>query len=238
MPANCLLYYITDRTAFAGDESSRRRRLVEKIAEAARAGVDYIQLREKDLSTRELELLAKEAVSAIRQARLSSGNSQPATALLINSRTDVALAVDADGVHLRSDDVSAEVVRASWIKFGAGIPFDKLRAGSARQNPPQASVVAVSCHSRAEVVEAAAQGATFAVFGPVFQKHGGQKHGVRPAGLELLRQACLANIPVLALGGITLENASSCFAAGAAGIAAIRLFQDNDVAAVVEQLRG
>jgi thiamine-phosphate pyrophosphorylase len=233
MPANCLLYYITDRTAFAGDESSRRRRLVEKIAEAARAGVDYIQLREKDLSTRDLELLAKDAVSAIRQVRLSSGNSQPATAFLINSRTDVALAVQADGVHLRSDDVSPEEVRAAWTKRGAGAPFDKLRAGSARQNLPQAPIVAVSCHSAVEVVEAAASAARFAVFGPVFQKH-----GVRPAGLELLREACLANIPVLALGGITLENASSCLAAGAAGIAAIRLFQENDMVAIVKQLRG
>ena len=54
----CLLYYITDRTAFAADEPTRRRRLLEKISEAARAGVDYIQLREKDLSTRDLESLA------------------------------------------------------------------------------------------------------------------------------------------------------------------------------------
>jgi thiamine-phosphate pyrophosphorylase len=233
MPANCLLYYITDRTAFAGDESSRRRRLVEKIAEAARAGVDYIQLREKDLSTRELELLAKEAVNAIRRVRLSSSNSQPATALLINSRTDVALAVDANGVHLRSDDASPEDVRAAWNKCGAGTSFDKLREGSARQNPPQASIVAVSCHSPAEVVEAAAQGATFAVFGPVF----GKKHAP-PVGLKLLREACLANIPVVALGGITLENASSTLAAGAAGVAAIRLFQDNGISRVVKQLRG
>jgi thiamine-phosphate pyrophosphorylase len=233
MPANCLLYYITDRSAFPGDESSRRRRLVEKIGEAARAGIDYIQLREKDLPARDLELLAKDGVSAIRQARLASGNPQLATALLINSRTDVALAVEADGVHLRSDDVSPEDVRAAWTKCGAGTPFDKLRAGSARQNSPPAPIVAVSCHSPVEVVEAAAWGATFAVFGPVFQKR-----GVRPAGLELLREACLANIPVLALGGITLENAGSCLAAGAAGIAAIRLFQDNDIARVVKQLRG
>jgi len=233
MPANCLLYYITDRTAFPGDESSRRRRLVEKIAEAARAGVDYIQLREKDLSTRDLELLAKEAVSAIRRVRLSSGNSQPATALLINSRTDAALAVEVAGVHLRSDDVSPEDVRTAWTKCGAGTPFDKLRAGSARQNSPQAPIVAVSCHSPAEVVEAAAWGATFTVFGPVFEKKFAQ-----PVGLKVLREAYLANVPVLALGGITLENASSCLAAGAAGIAAIRMFQENDVASVVKQLRG
>ena len=233
MPANCLLYYITERSAFPGDESSRRRRLMDKIGEAARAGVDYIQLREKDLSTRDLELLAKEAVSAIRRERLSNGNSQPATALLINSRTDVALAVQADGVHLRSDDVSPEDVRAAWTKCGAGTPFDKLRAGSARQSSPPAPIVAVSCHSPAEVVEAAALGATFTVFGPVFEKRDAQT-----VDLKLLREACLANIPVLALGGITLENASSCLAAGAAGIAAIRLFQDNDIASVVKQLGG
>jgi thiamine-phosphate pyrophosphorylase len=233
MPANCLLYYITDRSAFPGDDSSRRRWLVEKIGEAARAGVDYIQLREKDLSTRDLELLAQAAVGAIRRERLSSGNSQPATALLINSRTDVAIAVQADGVHLRSDDVSPEDVRASWTKCGAGTPFDKLTAGSARQNSPPAPIVAVSGHSPVKVVEVASWGATFAVFGPVFEKKDAQ-----PVGLQLLREACLANIPVLALGGITLENASSCLAAGAAGIAAIRLFQDNDIVAIVKQLRG
>ena len=79
MGKGCLLYYITDRTAFPGDESSRRRRLLEKICEAARAGVDYIQLREKDLPTRDLELLAKEAVSVI--AQLKTENRELRTAL-------------------------------------------------------------------------------------------------------------------------------------------------------------
>ncbi len=225
MPANCLLYYITDRTAFPGNESSRRRRLLEKIGEAARAGVDYIQLREKDPSTRDLELLAREALSAIQETQLATGNRQLATALLINSRTDVALAVQADGVHLRSDDVFPQDVRAAWTKCGAGTP--------ARQNSPQAPVIGVSCHSPAEVVEAAARAATFAVFGPIFKKK-----DVPSAGFKLLHEACQTNIPVLALGGITLANADSCLAAGAAGIAAIRLFQDNDIAAVVQQLRG
>ena len=114
MPANCLLYYITDRRAFPGDESSRRRRLLEKMREAARAGVDYIQLREKDLSTRELESLAREAVGVVRESSLLR------TALLINSRTDVALAVQADGVHLRSDDVSPQDVRTAWTESGPG----------------------------------------------------------------------------------------------------------------------
>src|SRR5271167_96137 len=103
MPDRCLLY-ITDRTAFAEDEPSRRRLLLEKIREAAIAGVDYIQLREKDLSARDFESLAREAAGAIHEARrLATAHHPLSTALLINSRTDVALATGAQGVHLRSD---------------------------------------------------------------------------------------------------------------------------------------
>lgn len=219
MPTNCLLYYITDRTAFPGDESSRGRLLLEKIREATEAGIDYIQLREKDLPTRDLELLAREAANTIR------GSSQPRTQFLINSRTDVALAVRADGVHLRSDDVSPEAVRTTWTKCGAET--------SARPHLPRDPLIGVSCHSAVEVAHAAASAATFAVFGPVFEKNDTQ-----PTGLDLLREACQANIPVLALGGITPANALYCLAAGAAGIAAVRLFQDNDIANVVKELRG
>jgi thiamine-phosphate pyrophosphorylase len=93
----------------------------------------------------------------------------------------------------------------------------------------------VSCHSPAEVIQAATQAAIFAVFAPIFEKKG--IPGTQPAGLSALRQACAANIPVVALGGITLANAHSCLAAGAAGIAAIRLFQENNIAAVVQRLR-
>ena len=221
MPPRCLLYYITDRTAFPGDELASRRRLLEKIREAAIAGVDFIQLREKDLPTRDLETLAREAVSAI--AQLRTENRELRTFLLINSRTDLALAVQADGVHLRSDDVSPQEVRVIW-KCGAGAP--------ARANSPQDPLIAVSCHSPAEVAQAAANNATFAVFSPIFEKN-----GAHPAGLEALRQACKIKIPVLALGGVTLANAHSCLTAGAAGIAAIRLFQENDIAAVVHRLR-
>ncbi len=225
MAKRCLLYYITDRTAFLGDELSRRRRLLEKIAEAAHAGVDYIQIREKDLSTRDLESLAREAVSVVREAgKLATGNQPLATALLINSRSDVALAVGADGVHLRSNDVSPEVVGTVWRnERGVGAPT--------RANSPREPLIAVSCHSPEEVAQAAANKATFAVFAPVFEKK-----DANPAGLAALKQACQANIPVLALGGVTLKNAHSCLDAGASGIAAIRLFQDNDMAEVVQQL--
>jgi thiamine-phosphate pyrophosphorylase len=227
-----VLYYITDRAAFAGDEPARRRQLLDKIAEAARCGVDYIQLREKDLSVRELEQLTREVVNAVAKAqRLTTGHRQRATALLINSRADVALATGADGVHLRSDDMPPQEVRRIWqrsaSKCGAGTP--------ARENSPRSPAIAVSCHSPAEVAQAAANAADFAVFAPVFGKK--DAPGVRSAGLGGLKEACGAGIPVLALGGITLENAQSCFDAGASGIAAIRLFQENDIATVVETLR-
>ena len=223
-----LLYYITDRKAFASDEPTRRRCLLEKIAEAAHAEINYIQLREKDLTTRELESLAREAVRVIHKAtRLTPSPNPLAPALLINSRTDIAFAADADGVHVRSEDIAASEVRAIWEKCGARAP--------AREGSPENPLIAVSCHSPAEVAKAAAEGATFAVFAPVFEKK--DSRDMKPTGLNQLSEACKASIPVLALGGVTLENAKSCIDAGAAGIAAIRLFQENDVAEVAAKLR-
>jgi thiamine-phosphate pyrophosphorylase len=223
MAESCLLYYITDRSAFPGDESVRRTKLLERISEAVRAGVDYIQLREKDLSARDLESLSRDTQNII--TRLRTENRELRTALLINSRTDVAMAVAADGVHLRSEDVSPAEVRRIWKQCGAG--------ALARELPRQDPVIAVSCHSLEEVAKAAENHADFAVFAPIFEKIGAQA-----TGLDLLSQACKENIPVLALGGVTLENARACLAAGAAGIAGIRLFQENSIADVVKHLRG
>src|SRR5690348_5019682 len=175
MAESCLLYYITDRTAFPGDELARRRRLLEKISEAARAGVDYIQLREKDLPARELKALAREAVARIESLRTESREGR--TRLLINSRTDIALAVGADGVHLRCDDVSPLEVRSIWKECGAGVP-----AGALSLRVP---LVAFSCHSPAEVAQAA-NAADFAVFAPVFEKK--DAPSAHPAGLALLTQ--------------------------------------------------
>jgi thiamine-phosphate pyrophosphorylase len=227
MAETCLLCYITDRTTFADDEPTRHRRLLEKISEAATTGVDYIQLRERDLPARDLELLAREAVAIIKKLRTE--NRELRTSLLINSRIDIALAAGADGVHLRSDDVSPQEAREVWKKFGVG----SCGVGApARELSRQVPLIAVSCHSPEKVTQAATNGATFAVFAPVFEKR-----DAHPAGIAALSQACKAKIPVLALGGITLENARSCLEAGAAGIAAIRLFQKNDIAGVVRQLR-
>jgi thiamine-phosphate pyrophosphorylase len=225
MPDHCLLYYITDRSAFAADEPTRRRRLLDKIREAVRAGVDYIQLREKDLPTRELESLASEAVRIVNQ--LKTENRELRTALLINSRSDVAIAAGAHGVHLRSEDISPQEVRAMWEECGAG--------AAARELSSREPLIGISCHSAEDVAQAEADGATFAVFAPVFEKKDAPQS--QPVGLTQLREACRVNIRVLALGGVTLENAKQCREAGASGIAAIRLFQENEVAEVVSKLR-
>jgi thiamine-phosphate pyrophosphorylase len=216
-----LLYYITDRSQFPGNESVRRRRLLDKIAEAVHSGLDYIQLREKDLSARQLEILAREVMSIVHDPR--TGNSKLKTGFLINSRTDIAIACGADGVHLRSNDISPSEVREIWAKSGA-----RTSPGQAPARP----TAAVSCHTPAEVASAAAQNADFVVFGPIFEKANSP-----PAGLEALRKACQEKISVLALGGISVENAKACMQAGAAGIAAIRLFQENEVEKVVAALR-
>jgi len=212
-----LVYYITDRSQFSGDESSRRRALLDKIAEAARAGVDYIQLREKDLSTRDLEQLAREAVNLIHRG--GSENPELRTRFLINSRTDVALAVAADGVHLRSDDVSAADVR-----------LVVQRADRSTSH----FLIGVSCHAVADVQRAASEGADFAVFAPVFEKK--DAPGTAPQGLPALREACGVQIPVFALGGVTVENAARCIDARAAGIAGIRLFQENRISDVIRAI--
>jgi thiamine-phosphate pyrophosphorylase len=207
------LYYITDRRQFPGDGHEQEQRLVAKIAECAAAGVEYIQLREKDLECRALEKLALKAMAAL-------GDSH--TQLLINSRTDVALACGAHGVHLPANDLAGSEVRSIFARAGKSEP-----------------VICVSTHSAAEVASAEAHGANFAVFGPVFEKSGSANR----EGLEQLRRICHRTeaaqppMPVWALGGITLETAGQCVTAGAAGIAAIRLFQQNDVNVIVRKLR-
>ena len=208
------LYFITNRSAFAGDESARRRKLLEKIDEAARAGVEYIQFREKDLSTRDFELLARKAVDILRTARSE-------TKLLLNSRTDVALAVEANGVHLRSDDISPREVAA-------------IQAVPAESGTKARLLTAVSCHSVEDVRQAESECANFAVLAPIFGKLAAQP--VKNIDLESLKLASQGKIPVFALGSVTLENARACRDAGAAGVAGIRLFQENDIQEVARQL--
>ena len=219
-----LLYYITDRTQFPGTDRDQHAALLRRIGEAARAGVDYIQLREKDLASRKLESLAREAVKVVR-------DNSHAVRLLINGRTGIALASDADGVHLPDGDLLASEVRTLWMKCSARVPL-----------------IGVSAHTVADVRYAEAHGADFAVLAPVFEKSG---TSVSAHGLATLREACSTlaapgdveapyqgGFRVLALGGVNLANASSCISAGAVGVAGIRLFQSGDLVETVKRLRG
>jgi len=205
-----LLYYITDRRGFGGTEGEQQAAVLRRIAQAARAGVDFVQLREKDLSPRELERLARKALRAVRD---QSGT----TKLLINSRSDIALACGADGVHLASGELSASEVRALWKKCSSREP-----------------VIGVSTHSPGEVRHAEAEGADFAVLAPIFEKAG---TGAKGIGLEALREGCGRSFNVFALGGVNLGNAGKCLRAGAGGVAGIRLFQNGDVRKTVTRLR-
>ena len=203
-----LLCYITDRLQLQGG-------LLARIEDALRAGVDLIQIREKDLSGRDLHALCSEAL------RLPNPHG---TKILVNARADVALAVGAHGTHLPSN---------------APAPSDF------RGIAPAEFLIGVSCHSLEDVRRAQAEGADYVVFGPVFETPSKQTYGPSQ-GVERLRQACeAADLPVLALGGVTRDNAASCVQAGAAGIAGISLFQKagdlqnaEHLAAAVRALRG
>ena len=202
------LCYITDRHLFPGSPEDQRRCVLAKIAECAAVGVDYIQLREKDLSGRELYRLAEEAMRLI--------PSGAHTRLLINSRVDIALASGAHGVHLPASGLGARDARAIFERAGK-----------------RDALVAVSTHSIEEVLDAREQAADFVVFGPVFEKNA----ELAVSGLAKLAEACGISIPVFALGGITAENAGLCREQGAAGIAGIRLFQRNCVMDVLDAMR-
>ncbi len=218
-----LLYYITDRKSFAASDAQRGAALLRKIAEAARANVDYIQLREKDLSSRDLECLARNAVRAVRE-------NSSTTKLLINGRPDIAWACDADGVHLPAGELPASEIRALWKKCSG-----------------RNLLIGISAHSIADVNDAETNGANFAVLAPIFEKVGTAVKGI---GLDVLRLACARSqaakhnglphphrFDVLALGGVNLSNARACLEAGAAGVAGIRLFQDGDIFDTVRSLR-
>jgi thiamine-phosphate pyrophosphorylase len=168
------------------------------------ARIDFIQLRQKSLEPGALLLVAEAAMRILRETHSE-------TKLLINARADVAIAARADGVHLTAhpDELTPEQVRAL---------YDHARLTS--------PVVSVSCHTTDEIKRACDNGANLILFGPVFEKRAGDQLIAHGLGIEALLEACRAAhpVPVLALGGITKENASACVEAGAAGIAGIRTF--------------
>jgi len=190
---NSLLCYITDRRQL------RSMSLAAVIRETVRAGVDIVQVREKDLTSRELITLVEEALSATREPGMGGAR------VVVNDRVDVALAGGADGAHLAAHSMPVQVVR----RF-----------------VPRAFVIGVSCHSLAEAMAAESGGADYLVLGPVFETPSKLGYGP-PLGLEKLRNiTSRIRIPVLALGGITVDRIRPCLEAGASGIAGMRIFQD------------
>ena len=170
--------------------------ILQQIQQAIDASVDLIQIREKDLATRPLLELASRALELAKGSR---------SKILINDRVDIALAARLDGIQLGHHSVETGAVRKQLGEMNL--------------------LIGASVHSMDEFLLAAAQGASFATLGPIFATSSKSAYGP-PLGLELLTRVCQrASIPVFALGGIRLENYRSCLAAGAAGIAAIRLFQ-------------
>ena len=207
-----LLCYVTDRHALrVANPADSLPALIQKIEELVAAGIDWVQIREKDLSARELASLTRQALGI---AAKYSPKRSSAIRVLVNDRLDVAIAERADGVHL--GETSLPVAEAKCL----------VEAALRKQAIDQLFIIGASCHSIEAAQAAERDGANYIFFGPIFATPSKERFGP-PQGVERLAQICHAiNVPVLAIGGITLENANSCIAAGATGIAAIRLFQD------------
>ena len=173
--------------------------VVNLAARASAAGADLFQIRERQMTDAALLDVARHAVSRVRSTK---------TAVLINDRLDIAQAAGAAGVHLRADS-------APGIRVRASAPVDFL--------------IGRSVHSAEEAAAAAAAGGLdYLIFGTVFPS-ASKPAGHATAGVEELKRACQAvELPVLAIGGVTVERVPEVAAAGAAGIAAIGLFRDID----------
>ncbi len=182
--------YITDRRSLPSGTT-----LIDNIARNLIAGIEWIQIREKDLSARDLFHLTRQVLSL---------PNPHGSKILVNTRVDGALAAGAAGAHLPAGSPAPQV----WRAF-----------------TPPGFLIGVSCHNIDEVRAAEEQGADYTVFGPVFAPRS-KASDLDPQGIEGLAQAARAvRIPVLALGGITAGNAEACLQAGAAGVAAISLYQ-------------
>jgi thiamine-phosphate pyrophosphorylase len=176
---------------------------VKRAHRWVREGVQFVQLREKQLAAGELVKLA----TALRAALHEAGK----TKLLVNGRADVAVVAGADGVHLTSQtgELTVEQVREVFRAAGAGRP-----------------VISVSCHTLDEVRRSVGEEVDLILFGPVFEKRVEGEMVGEGLGLDALQEACAAaeGTPVLALGGVTWPRSELCIEAGAAGVAGIRLF--------------
>jgi len=182
--------YITDRRSLPPDIA-----LLDAIARNLSAGIDWVQIREKDLSARDLFTLVRRALALPHPT---------GSKILVNTRVDVALAAGASGAHLPARSPAAKRWRALT---------------------PPGFLIGVSCHSADEVRLAQDEGADYAVFGPVFAPRSKTSDLPPRGLDGLAQAARAVKIPVLALGGITAANVQDCMNAGAGGIAAISLYQ-------------
>lgn len=190
------VYVITAGEATPENFGEKKREILDVVGAAVDARVTFVQLREKALSARLVYELAAEL------AALTRGT---ATRVLINDRADIARAAGCDGVQLTSASLNASVVREAF-----GEEF----------------LIGVSTHSLDEVFAARNEGASFALFGPVFATPG---KGVGQ-GLDELKRVCaeVTPFPVIAIGGIDADNCEPVIDAGAWGFAAIRALSDPD----------
>jgi thiamine-phosphate pyrophosphorylase len=189
--------------------SPERVALLTRLECAAAAGATMIQIRERQFADRELLTFAREIVETVR----------PHGCLVtLNERTDIALAAGAGGVHLKSDSPSASDVR---------------------RIVPAQFLIGRSVHSVEEAVTtAAAGGCDYLLFGTVFPS--ASKPTDHPiAGIDALERVCRSvSLPVMAIGGISVERARALAGSGAAGIAAISLFAEStDIERTVRELR-
>lgn len=218
-----LLCYVTDRRSLPGaTPEASTVALLKKISQSAAAGVDWVQIREKDLSAKELASLTREAL----RITTESSSSARTIRVIVNDRLDIAVAERASGVHLGENSLPAAEAKRL------------IQPAQTKGLLGEAFLIGVSCHSVDSAKAAEVAGADYIFFGPVFATPSKSTFG-EPQGLARLREVCrTVAIPVLAIGGITLDNTASCIEAGAAGIAAIRLFQDSsDPVRSVHQLR-
>jgi thiamine-phosphate pyrophosphorylase len=223
-----ILCYVTDRRSLqVSSQPDLIEPLLEKIELAAAAGVDWIQLREKDLTGKQSTLLVREALNRVSKLPCQpQADARKLVHILVNDRLDVALAAQAGGLHLGENSLPVEEAKRL------------LLSSPAAQTLAHDFILGVSCHSLEAAQSAASSGANYIFFGPVFATPSKAAYG-SPQGLVRLAAVCSSvNIPVLAIGGITLANVSSCLSAGASGIAAIRLFQDSaDPTSIVRAIR-
>jgi thiamine-phosphate pyrophosphorylase len=219
-----LLCYVTDRHSLpVANPAESVAALTQKIEEIAAASVDWVQIREKDLPARELASLTRQALAI---AAMVSAKRATAFRVLVNDRLDIAIAERASGVHL--GEMSLPVAQAKRL----------VESAVRKQVVDESFLIGVSSHSIETAQAAQRDGADYIFFGPIFATPSKAAFGAAQ-GVTRLAEVCRAvAIPVLAIGGITTDDADACLQAGAAGLAAIRLYQDAvDPISTVVQLR-